>query len=133
MLKEQAGNSIELPSQANRKYLEHQSCEMIRAACQTLQTSSLDKFTYAFIDSLWNNLTDVTHQLGRLPEDVFKEMMEVIEGLAEARNELRLARFLFDVEEINPVHRLIMRNRALLRGTHLLHKILLVWPVVSLS
>jgi hypothetical protein len=78
-------------------------------------------------------LTDVTHQLGRLPEDVFKEMMEVIEGLAEARNELRLARFLFDVEEINPVHRLIMRNRALLRGTHLLHKILLIWPVVSSS
>ena len=128
MLKEQAGNSIELPSQANRKYLDHQSCEMIREVYQNLYRSNPDKFTYSFIHSLWKSLNDVIHHLERLPEAAFKELIEVIVDLREARNELRLACFLFDVEEINPLHRLIMRNRAVMRGKHRVQKSLLVWP-----
>lgn len=133
MLKEQAGNSIELPSQANRKYLEHQSCENVREVYQILQTSSLDKFTFSLIDSLLNALMVVIHHLERLPEARFKEILEVIEDLGEARNELRLSRFLFDVEEIHPVHRLIMRNRAVLRGRKILQRTLRAWPVDASS
>ena len=128
MLQSQAGNSIELPSQANREYREQQYCEIVREVYQILETSSLDKFTYPMIHSLWNTLSDVIHQLERLYEAAFKEMIEVIEGLSEARNELRLSCFLFDVEEINPLHRLIMRNRAVRRGKQQLQKMLLVWP-----
>jgi hypothetical protein len=129
MLKEQAGNSIELPSRKSGRYLEHQSCESIREVYQSLYRSGLDKFTYSFIKSLRNILNDVIHHLERLPEPVFKAMIEVIDGLMEARSELRLANFLFDVEEINPVHCLIMRNRAALRATKILQRLLLVWPV----
>ena len=133
MLKEQSGNSIELSPRTNRRYLEHQSCEIIREAYLSLSRSSLDKFTYSFLNSPWNTLNDVIHHLERLPEAVFKEMIEVIEGLSEARSELRLASFLFAVEEINPVHRLIMRNRAVVRSTKILQRMLLVWPVDASS
>ncbi|HEU4744356.1 MAG TPA: hypothetical protein VFS61_03930 [Anaerolineales bacterium] len=128
MLKEQAGISIELPPQANGIYLEHQIREIIREVDQSLNRSSLDQFTGSFINALWKTLNDVIHHLERLPEGVFKDMIEVIGGLREARSELRLASFLFDVEEINPVHRLIMRNRAMLRGRQRMQKTLLVWP-----
>ena len=128
MLKEQAGNSIELPFQANRKYLDHQSCEMIREVYQNLYRSNPDKFTYSFINSLGNTLNGVIHHLERLPEAAFKELIEVIDELREAHNELRLACFLFDVEEINPLYRLIMRNRAVMRGKHRMQKSLHVWP-----
>jgi hypothetical protein len=71
----------------------------------------------------------VIHHLDQLPEPAFGEMMEVIAGVRDSRNELRLALFLFDVEEINPIHRFVMRNRALVRGKQILQKTLLVWPV----
>ena len=129
MLKEKAGNSIELPSQANRKYLEHQSCQIIGDVHQTLQTSGLEKFSFSLIQSLRDRLSDVVHHLDRLPEPAFREMMEVIDGVREARDELRLALFLFDVEEIDPLHRFVMRSRALVRGKQILQKTLLVWPV----
>lgn len=124
MVKEQAGNSVEL---------EHQCCEMVREVYQTIHTSSLDKFTYSLIDSLWNDLNIVLYDLGQLPEAAFRELLDVIDGLTEARNELRLTRFLFDVEEINAVYRLIMRNRAVLRGECILHRIVTVWPLRSSS
>ena len=129
MLKEQAGHSAELSHPANRKFLEQQNCETVGEVYQTLQLSGLDKFTHAMIHSLLNHLSEVIHRMEVLPDARFKELVEVIDRLGEARNELRLARFLFDVEEINPVYRLIMRNRAMLRGKRILHKTLLVWPV----
>jgi len=124
MVDEEAGNSGEL---------EHQYCEIVREVYQAIHTSGLDKFTFSLIDSLWNDLNAALRDLEFLPEAAFKELLEVIEGLTEARNELRLARFLFDVEEINAVYRLIMRNRAVLRGEHILHKVLTVWPLRSSS
>jgi|GEM_PF-2294789 hypothetical protein len=134
MLNKHAGNSMELSStQANTKYLEYQHCEIAREVYETIHRSSLDKFTYSLIDSWWNDLNIVVHELNHLPDEVFKELLEVSEGLTETRNELRLARFLFDVEEINAVYRLVMRNRAVLRGKHILHKILTVWPLQSSS
>ena len=126
MLKEQAGTH-----QATSSYLEYQYRDIVRDMYQTIHTSGLDKFTFAWIDSLWSDLSAALYELERLPESLFKELLEVIEGLTEARNELRLARFLFDVEEINPVYRLIMRNRAVLRGEHILQKLIKVWPVDS--
>src|SRR5688572_2941709 len=110
MLKEQAGT----PEERNGRYLEHRHCVIVREIEQTLHTSSLEKFTYSWIDSLREELNAIVHELEILPEEAFKEMIEVIDGLGEARNELRLAMFLFNVEEIHPVHRLVMRNRAVL-------------------
>jgi hypothetical protein len=133
MLKEQAGHSVEILPQADRQYLEHRYCESVRQICETLDTSSLDRFTFSLIDSLWDVLNHILHELEQLPEAVFKELIEVIESLSEARNELRLARFLFELEEINALHRLILRNRAVLRGRDILHKMLLAWPVQALS
>jgi hypothetical protein len=124
MRKEQAGNSVEL---------EHQYCEIAGEVYQTIHTSGLGKFTFSLIDSLWNDLNTIVHDLERLPDAQFKQLLEVIERLTEARNELRLARFLFEVEEIQEVHRLVMRNRAILRGEGILHKGISVWPLQSPS
>lgn len=129
MFKEQDGDSVEVPHSANGKYLEHKSRETVGEVYQTIHTSSLDQFTFSLIDSLWNGLNAVLRELDGLPEAAFKELMEVIEVLNEARDELRLARFLFDVEEINPIHRLIMRNRAVLRSRDILCRALQVWPL----
>jgi len=128
MLKGQAGDSVELPHQIDKKYLEHHSCETVREVYQTLDRSGLDQFTFSFIDSLQNDLTIVFHELDSLPEPALKKLMGVIYGLREARNEMQLACFLFDVQEINAVHRLIMRNRAVLRSKTILQKILKAWP-----
>ena len=135
MLKEQAGNSgsrVNMSERADGKYPAlRQHCESVREVHQTIYTSSVDKFTFAWIDSLWRDLLVVLQDLEQLPETTFVEMMEVIEGLRAAGNELRLAGFLFQVEEINPVHRLVMRNRAVLRSEVILKKMLQVWPLHS--
>lgn len=128
MLKEQAGHSVDRPDPSTTKHLERQSCEAVKALYQTIHTSGLHKFTFSWVDSLWNELSAVIVELDRLPDPSFRELMGVIRGLSEARDELRLARFLFDVEEIDPIYRLIMRNRAVLRGEIILQKTLQVWP-----
>lgn len=133
MLKEQAGHSEERLPQVDRQYLEHQSCENVRQVYQTLHISSLDQFTYARIDFFLDELNGIVHELEWVPEPAFQHLIQVLEGLSEARNELRLARFLFSVEEINPVYCLIMRNRAVLRAKNILHAVLLVWPARSES
>ena len=123
MLKEPA-----VPHRSNSIYLQHEYWEIIKEAYQAIHTSGLYKFTFAMIDSWWDDLNTVLCDLGSVPEATFKDLLEVIEGLTEARNELRLARFLFDVEDINPLYRLIMRNRAVLRGEHILRKVIRTWP-----
>ena len=129
MLKEQAGAALNMSKRADGKYpVLRQHCESVREVQQTIHTSSVDKFTFAWIDSLWRDVLVVLQDLERLPETAFVEMMEVIEGLRAAGNELRLARFLFHVEEIDPVHQLLMRNRAVLRSAKILEKMLRVWP-----
>jgi hypothetical protein len=133
MLRKQAGTSAELPPAVNGKYLEPQQHEIVREMGQTLYRSSLNQFTYSFIDARWKDLQAIVYELDRLPETPFKELIEVINRLGDARNELRLARFLFDVEEINPVYRLILRNRALLRSKKVLDKVLSVWPLYNSS
>jgi hypothetical protein len=124
MRKKQAGNSVEL---------EHQYCEMAREVYQTIHTSGLGKFSFSLIDSLWNDLNAIVNDLERLPEAACKQLLEVIQGLSAARNELRLARFLFELPEINEVQRLVMRNRAILRGENILHRVMAVWPLQSSS
>lgn len=124
MFKDQAGFHP-----TDRNYLDDQYCEVARDVYQTIHAAGLDKFTFSWIDTLWNDLTALVYELEHLPETGLKELMEVIEALTEARNELRLARFLFDVEEINPLYRLVMRNRAVLRSEGPLHKAIKVWPI----
>ena len=133
MLEEQAENTVELPHQADGKYLEHPYCESVRAIYQTIHSSGLYKFTFSWVDSLWKELTSVVFELEHVPQETMKELLEVIERLTEARNELRLARFLFRVEEINPLYRLVMRNRAILRGERVLDKVIQVWPLRPLE
>jgi hypothetical protein len=133
MLRKQAGKSVELLHSANGKYLQHQHCEIAREVYESIHTSGLDRFTYAFIDSSCNELNDVLHDLDHLPESEFKELIKVITGLSEAQNELRLARFLFDLDEIPPLYHLIIRNRAVLRGKRIIHKVLQAWPLYNSS
>ena len=133
MLKEQAGASTEQPHQVTGKHREHGYCEIVREVYETIHQSSLDQFTFPLIDSLYSDLHAVVHDLDRLPEESFEELFEVIVNLSEARNEMRLARFLFDVEEIDPIRRLVMRNKAVLRGKNILHKALQAWPSNSSS
>jgi hypothetical protein len=113
---------------ADGGYLEHQSYEIARDVYQTLRASGLDQFTYSWVEAGWEDLTTLVYDLEHLPMAVSQELLEVIEKLTEARNELRLARFLFDVEEVNPVYRLIMRNRAVLRSKDRLGRGIAVWP-----
>ncbi len=123
MQKEQAG-----PHPANSQYLEHQSYQIARDVYHSLHASGLDQFTYAWVEAMWEDLTGLVYDLEHRPEGGHHELLEVIERLTETRNELRLARFLFDVEEVNPVYRLIMRNRAVLRGKDRLRRGIEVWP-----
>jgi len=129
MLEQEADNVTKQSHQMKKTYLEHPCFEMIRDVQQTMGRSSLSEFTLSRIDSLWQDLNAVVQSRERLPEESFKALIEVIVGLRAARNELRLARFLFDVAEINPVYRLVMRNRAVLRGQEILRQVLLVWPL----
>ena len=129
MLKEQAGQAVEVSHEANGEYLEHPYYEIARDVYQTIHISGLYKFTFSWVESLWEDLNAALYELEELPQTGSKDLLEVIELLVNARNELRLARFLFDVEEINPVYRLIMRNRAVLRCEHTLHKAIQVWPI----
>jgi len=131
MLEEQAGKATEAPLMANAEYLEHPHYEIARDVYQTMHSSGLYKFTYLWVDSRWNDLNSTLRELESLSKTRLKELLEVIELLTGARNELRLARFLFDVEEINPIYRLVMRNRAVLRGEHILNKAIRVWPLYS--
>jgi hypothetical protein len=133
MLRKQAGTSVELPPAVNGKYLEPQQHEIVREMCLSLHRSSLNRFTYSFVDAQCSDLNAVVYELDGLPEALFKELIEVIVGLGDARNELRLTRFLFDVEEINPVYRLLLRNRALLRSKRILDKVLGAWPLYNSS
>jgi hypothetical protein len=96
-----------------------------------LNRSRLGQFTLPRIDAFCQDLNAVLYELERLEEASFRELIEVILRLREARNELRLARFLFDVEEIYPVYRLILRNRAVLRGKDLLHHVVQLWVLQS--
>src|SRR5690349_12428908 len=105
MLKEQTGETVGSPDeQANTKVLERHYCEIAREVYQAIHTSGLDKFTFSLIDSLWNDLMLIIYELERLPRSEFNDLLEVSGGLSEAANELRLARFLFEVEEINAVY-----------------------------
>jgi hypothetical protein len=127
MLKRQAGKLAEQSPQVTQ-VLKPQHCERVKQIHQILHTSSLEKYTYTFIDSLYGESTAILYELERQPVEIFKALIEVIGGLREARNELRHARFLYDMQEINPVHRLVMRNRAALRGKDVLQKVIRVWP-----
>lgn len=132
MLKERTGNTVNLSPRVNGKHPEQgQHFEAIGEVYQTIHTSGLYQYTLAWIEARWYAVLKILHQLEQLPEPEFIEMMEVIEGLREAGNDLRLARFLFDVEEINQVYRLIMRNRAVLRSAAMLQKTLQTWPTRS--
>ena len=133
MLRKRAGTSVDLPPPLDGKYLEPQQHEIVREMCRSLDRSSLSQFTYSFVDARCRDLNAVVYELDGLREASFRDPIEVIGGLGDARNELRLARFLFDVEEINPVYRLILRNRALLRTKKILDKVLSVWPLYNSS
>ena len=126
MLDKEADN---VAKQTQGTYLEYPCFEMIRDVHRTIGVSSLSEFTFSMLDSLWRDLNVVVQNLERLPDEIFKELIEVILTLTEARNELRLARFLFRVEEIHPVYRLVMRNRAVLRGQDILGRVLMIWPL----
>ena len=114
-------------------YYEERSRDLAMQVCQSIERSSLLEFTSSRVDELLDVLHNIVHQLNQLPDQAFRELIQVILALRDVRNELRLARFLFDVEEVNPVHRYVMRSRAIVRGKTMLEKILQVWPLSPAS
>src|SRR5688500_8048759 len=102
MFTKAADQTTALSSQPDAKFLE-QDYENVREIYQSILLSRLNKFTFSVLDFSWNELSSIVRNLEHGPEEPFKECMSVIQGLSEARNELREARFLFDVEEIHPV------------------------------
>jgi hypothetical protein len=127
MLKRQAGKSVEQSPQGTQR-LEHPYCERVRHLYDILHASGIETYTYTFIDSWYLEATVILYELEDQTESTFKALIEVIISLREARNELRHARFLFDVEEVNAVYRLILRNRAVLKSKEILLRIILGWP-----
>lgn len=113
---------------AGRKYRKHVYREIALGVCQAIDQACPRGFTYSFVEDCWSDLHAVHQHLDRLPERAFREMIQVILSLAEARNELRDALFLFDVEEINPIYRLMIRNKAMLRGKNILDRVIMDWP-----
>lgn len=128
MLNRQAGKSVEQSPQGTQ-LLERPYCERVRQLYQILHTSGLETYSYTFIDSWYREATVILYELEDQTESTFKALIEVIMSLREARNELRHARFLFDVEDVNPVHCLILRNRAVLKSKEILLRIILGWPL----
>lgn len=122
------GKSIERQTQTNGNVLEPQYCESTSKLYQTIHASGLNRFTHSLLDSWWDQLSVVVYSLEGLPGESLKEMMVVVGGLRAARNELRDACFLFDVGEIHPVHRLILRNRSVIRGKEILWRVIQSWP-----
>ena len=128
MLTAPALDLAEPPHKANSKSQKHAYRELALGVCQAIDQACLSGFTHSFIEGCWSDLHTVHRNLERLPEPAFKEMIQVILSLAEVCNELRDALFLFDVEEITPVYRLMMRNKAMLRGKRILDGVLMCWP-----
>lgn len=110
---------------------ERQIYEAVRVVYQTIHTSGLYKFTSTWVESRWMELDSALYEMEHLPLTIRRPLLDVMEGLREARNELRLARFLFDVPEIDPLYCLVMRNRAVLRGEVALCKLVMAWQVPS--
>lgn len=126
MFTKATGNSVAQSPPPNVIDLE-QHCEIVREIYQTIHMSGLNRFTFSVLNLWWADLSRVIHALERLPEEPFKEYIALIQRLNDARNELRHACFLFDVEEIQLVHRLIMRNRATLRAKEILQRVIQGW------
>ena len=117
-----------LPISPDGSVLEHELWEIVRADYHMMQASTLNKFTSSWIDSLLDHWSAILYDLERLPEEQFKQFIETIGRLASGRDELRLARFLFALEEVDPVRRLVMRNKAILRAKRILRQALSAWP-----
>ena len=108
--------------------LENRLCERVWEIYQTLDASAVSTFTPSRIESWWQDLSTIAYTLTNLPEPVIKDFLLVIERLHQARNELRHARFVFDVEEIPSLYRLLLRNRAVLEAKELLRTVVHNWP-----
>jgi hypothetical protein len=111
-------------SAANDQVLETEGWEVVRQTYQTLRTSSLFQFTLARVEGLYRDLEAALYQMEHGSAEVSPRFLKIAESLQKARNELRLALFLFDVPEIDPLYRLVMRNRALLRGEAVLCEVI---------
>jgi hypothetical protein len=131
VFEEQTGNTLALSHQATSKHLEQEYRERVREVYTTIHQSILESFTASLLDSLWNDLHAIIYELECLPEAIFKELIEVIVNLREAHNELRMAHFLFELEEVDPIRRFVMRHKAILRGKIIINKVLLVWPLYN--
>src|SRR5690349_12728477 len=98
---------IELPPREMPMYPTDQaesSRDLAMQVCQSIERSSLLEFTSSRVEELLDVLHDIIQQLDQLPDHAFRDLMQVILAMRDVRNELRLARFLFDVEERSEEH-----------------------------
>ena len=80
------------------------------------------KFSLPFADGLCSELDCVIDDL--LSQVKSKELLAIIHDLTIARNEVLLTIDYLDPEEVHPLYRLVLRNKAILRLKNVLHGIL---------
>jgi hypothetical protein len=86
--------------------------------------------TASFLEGLHNDLDAIIEHLTPLTDPDELESPAIIDGLIIARNKLDFALALFDIEEVDPLYRLVIRNKVVPRVRILLGDVLQCWPGV---
>lgn len=79
-------------------------------------------FSVSFAEGLCNEIDCLVDQL--FSQAKSKEILAVVRDLTLARNEVVLAIDYLDPQEVDPLYRLVLRNKAILRLKNLLYEIL---------
>jgi len=111
--------------------LEHIYLEMIREIYQVVRTANPWRFNQTFISSMLEDLSSVIGGLNSLAGSNDHAFFSLVNDLKSARAELRVTHALFDVEEISPIHRLMIRNKTTLKFRELLQSALQDWSIRS--
>ena len=112
---------------ADDKELEQLYREITSDIYQSLKLMNPWSFDRTFVCVAWEDLNAVID--GLLPhmmddEDTF---VRIVDGLKAVRKELCFADSLFDVEQVDPLYRLVIRNKSALRLRYILDTILQSW------
>lgn len=96
-----------------------------------LVTAEAGGLTASFLERLCNELDSIITRLIPLKDPNKLESPAFFDGLLIARNKLRFALALFGMEEVDPLYRLIIRNKVIFKVRMLLGDVLQCWPGVA--
>lgn len=95
---------------------------------QTLAAAEVGMLTASFLQGLYNDLDSIIERLIPLKDPNELESPAILDGLIIARNKLDFALALFDIEDVDPLYRLVIRNKVIPKVRSLLEDVLLCWP-----